>query len=231
MLDGGMKLKNVWIVEDDEGSCFVYKQILESNYQLQFFGDLKSFQSALDGRKIDPDLVIVDLQLPDGSFLNFLDQNRNTVKWKELPPYVVVSSADDVESTRSCYEWGALDYITKPFGHGELLVKLERLLAPKSEDSDEAVAIDPLHRTIRINGSSPSLMTSKEIQIISILVKAPNLTLSRQELVESVWGQLRVASKTLDVHLSNIRKKLEPMGADIRFVAPHSFRLEINRGS
>jgi len=219
-------LHSLWIVEDDEGSCFVYDEVLSGDYELTFFNDLSSFENALIHADGLPDLAIVDLQLPDGSFLSFIQRQTQAKDEKKLPPYIVVSSLDDVEALRTCYEKGALDYITKPFGRSVLTVKIYRLLSLQGEELG-GVRIDALQRTVRFSNSATSVMTSKEIQIMSLLSQAYDMTMSRNELVERIWGNLRVASKTLDVHLSNIRKKLTPLGADIRFVQPNAFKLVV----
>ncbi len=234
--------KNIWVVEDDAGLQFVYGEILGFRYNLTFFGTLEKFRAALKERAdtSTPDLLIMDLRLPDGSFLDLL-MEADSPKLFSMP-FLVVSSMDDLDALRICFEEGAIDYITKPFGKSELIVKIERIfLRPPEarvfhrEHSNETgamgqeILLDPVTLTVRRGTLQSSPLTSKEFQILSVLKNAPQNALPRDQIVDRVWQKTKVTGKTLDVHLFNLRKKLVGLRVELVFQPPQSFRLLCDR--
>lgn len=219
--------KLIWVLEDDAGCQFVLREIFELRYSLRMFSDLTSFRDALfekDGVK--PDLVIADIRLPGQSFLSFL--SGDDAKVFRLIPLLVVSSVDDIDALRTCFENGAVDFITKPFTKNELIVKVERIWNQNDRLGQRArreFVLDlPALKVIRGERHSDPL-TTKEFQIITILSEAPSGTLSRDEIVSKVWGQVKVTSKAFDVHLYHLRKKLGAVGLEIRFSPPNRYSL------
>lgn len=215
----------LWILEDDSGARFVYSKTLDLRYRIRFFEDLRSFREALSSGEEAPDLVIADLRLPDDSFLTYL-ANMDS-KAMDALPFIVVSSSDDIDILRLCFEEGASDYLTKPFNGSELIVKIQRILerAISPEKSTDGIVVDTTFRKIT-NGNGQSVqLTPKELQIFTILRRESNQPVSRHELIKNVWGGVSVTPKALDVHLFSLRKKAESFGIDIEFVAPDSFRL------
>jgi DNA-binding response OmpR family regulator len=215
----------IWILEDDIGSQFVYTEILKNRYELFFSPSIKEFQQKLQGEAQTPQLMIADLQLSDGSFLSFLGSNGG----KSLPcPFLIVSSVDDVDSLNFCFHQGAIDYLTKPFASAELQVKVDKALRKHPATSGfegTDIVLDTASLTIRRGHLQSPVLTPKELQIVASLMKANEGTLTRQGLVTQVWGPIVVSSKTFDVHLSNLRKKLAVVQMEILYCEPHSYRL------
>lgn len=213
-----MKLdKTIWILEDDSGSRFIYSDILEVRYNLRFFGSLKEFKDA--GLPHQVDLMIVDLKLPDGNFINHL---RELPKGTKLScDFMVVSAMDDLDVLRACFEDGAADFLSKPFTKNSLIVKVEQLIARKNKRGASpfhlfGVDLDPIASTLsKVNLPSVTL-TSKEFQIISCLAKAGNQGVTREQLQTQVWNDVTVNGKTLDVHLANLRKKIGTLALDLQ---------------
>ncbi len=222
--------KSVLILEDDEGAQFVYREILQLRYILRIFPDLATFKNALQEHELHspPDLIIVDLNLPDGNFLKFLWESR--AQGKFTYPFLVVSSMDDLDILRSCLKEGARDFLTKPFSKNALIVKIEKMLIGISEYADgvgskKEIFIEPTTLTVR-SGSQESLpLTAKELQIFSILYKNQNRPISRECLQSKVWPNVNVGEKTLDVHLVNLRKKISPISLNIGHREPDHFEL------
>ena len=97
--------KKIWILEDDHGCLFVYQDILDIRYSTRYFKTLDEFKTALEESAGDlPDLVIADLKLPDGSFLTFLSSDDNK-KLLDMP-FLVISSVNDIDALRFCFEDG-----------------------------------------------------------------------------------------------------------------------------
>lgn len=223
-------LRSVWILEDDKGCQFVYEEILAAKYQLSFFSDLESFSEALASYTQDsgPDLIIADVRLPDGSLLGFFNSPNGRLLTGH--PLVVVSSADDTEMLKECFDCGAWDYLTKPFGKAELLFKIERILADSGKELCPWT-LETGSLTLQRGGRKTEMLTSKEFQILSILMHASNQILSREEIVERVWSSVHVSPKTLDVHLFKLRRKIAPLNVAIEFLPPHFYLLADKLGA
>jgi len=215
----------IWVLEDDAGCQFVLREIFELRYDLRMFSDLNAFRTALLEEKERPDLVIADIRLPGQSFLSFL-ASQDAKIFAEIP-LLVVSSVDDIDALRTCYDNGAVDFITKPFTKNELIVKVERIWnrAAGTGGPRREYKLDlPALKVIRGERQTDPL-TTKEFQIITILSEAPSETLSRDEIVARVWGQVKVTSKAFDVHLYHLRKKLGAVGMEIRCSPPNRYSL------
>lgn len=208
--------KCVWILEDDEGCRFVYDQILRIRYKVRFFGALSELEKAFCDKSTtdepSPDLLIADLRLPDGCFLDLLNGSNPDFKGFLTIPFLIVSSIDDIDALRFCFDEGAVDYLIKPFKKNELIVKTSRALT-------RAVQVSPLE--------APEFadLTQKEQQILALFFKAKDRTLSREEILSKIWQNIKVDSKTVDVHLFNLRKKLAQKGYDIRSIGAQKWTL------
>lgn len=197
----------VWILEDDPGCIFVYGQVLGPVYDTKIFSAIKDFRVALAAAdaKSRPHLLIADLMLSDGSFLDFIDSDESKSLFEI--PFLVISSLDDVETLRFCLEEGAIDYLVKPFKKNELTVKTERaLLRPSSKKDPEMNAIAEKIR---------ETLTKKEVDILEIFLKSPEKCARKRELESKVWQNTRVHPKSLHVHLYNLRKKISKYGLSI----------------
>lgn len=217
--------KAIWILEDDPGAVFVYEDVLKLRYPIKIFRDLNSFVMALRECVMDkskgPDLAITDLKVGEESFLDFLTSDESL----ELLyfPFIVVSSVDDVDVLRLCFDEGATDYLTKPFTKSELLVKVERLLKKQapllsvSESSQGKVTFDPSALSLK-RGAAAVQLTAKQLQIYAILEKAKGGAVTREEIEREIWGEVAVCSKSLDVHIFHLRQKLKVLNIQLSLV-------------
>lgn len=106
--------KTIWVLEDDPSQKFVFEEILGMRYETKFFDSLQSFSEQMDHLpETLPNLVLADLRLPDGNFLNYISTNSH--EFFLTHPLMIVSSMDDLDVLRSCFASGAHDYLTKPF--------------------------------------------------------------------------------------------------------------------
>jgi len=225
---------HVWILEDDEEAVLVYQQMLELRYHLTIFKNLGELETRLtdiqNGSGLPPGLLIADLRLPDGNFISFL--NQSNCKKLISEPFIIVSSCDDVDVLRACFEEGATDYLVKPFMKSELIVKTERLLnratLPRSTRKSD-ISIEAFDFTLRRGNDTYTQLTAKELKIFSIFYKSLGRKISRQKLQEEIWGNINVSPKTLDVHIFNLRKKIQRLEMEIIFMTPDSFQLLCDR--
>ncbi len=161
-----------------------------------------------------PDLVILDLGLPD---MDGLDVVRQIRKWSEVP--IVVLSARERESDKiAALDAGADDYLTKPFGIGELLARLRVALrhgahrgAPEAAAFDcGSWSVDLAARRVFVDGDEVHL-TPTEYRLLTVLIRHAGKVVTHRQLLRELWGdEHEDAQHTLRVHISQLRRKLEP---------------------
>jgi two-component system KDP operon response regulator KdpE len=179
----------------------------------------------LDGRREastrTPEVIVVDLGLPDGDGLDLIREVR---EWASVP--ILVLSARDREHDKvGALDLGADDYLTKPFGVGELLARLRVALRHRSRArlpeasrwSVGALEIDFSRRRVTLSGEKVQL-TPIEYRLLSLLAKNSGRVLTHRVLLRDVWGPARDEPHLVRVHLANLRRKLERDTARPRYL-------------
>jgi len=167
-----------------------------------------------------PDVVILDLGLPD---LDGVEVTRRLREWTQIP-IIVVSVRDGEEDKIAALDAGADDYLTKPFGAGELMarmrVALRRVASLEQEPvfkSDQLV-VDLAHHEVIVGGQRVNL-TPTEYDILRILIQHAGKVLTHQQLIRSVWSSdIGVEAHLLRVNISNLRRKIEADPTRPRYV-------------
>ncbi len=176
---------------------------------------------AIDGRHAieqfrahDPELVILDLMLPEMSGLDVVRSIRQT----STVPIIIVTAKDSEADKVTGLELGADDYVTKPFSVRELVSRVRAHLrrsqmssAPQAEEvlSGGPVEMDVGRHEVKVAGET-ILLPPKEFQLLELLLRRQGRLLTREHLIEEVWGRDYVGdTKTLDVHVKRIRQKIE----------------------
>jgi two-component system KDP operon response regulator KdpE len=181
-----------------------------------------------------PDVIILDLGLPD---MDGVEVTRRLREWTRIP-IIVVSVRDREEDKIAALDAGADDYLTKPFGAGELMARLRATLRrsaiPESEpvyQSDE-LYVDLARRAVEVEGQTKSL-TPTEYDILRILIQYAGKVLTHQQLVHAVWGTNEEANAhLLRVNISNLRRKIESDPARPRHILTEAgvgYRLKENQ--
>ena len=182
--------------------------------------------SGLDGLQliahVNPDLVLLDLGLPDMDGFDLLDQLRS---WSTVPLIVITASGRDRDKVRAL-DGGADDYVTKPFSIPELLARIRVALRHARKpgnaelvtfDSD-GLTIDFNRRDVLVDGVTVRL-TPIEFKLLASLARNAGRVLTHRQLMEDVWGPGNIESThTLRVHMASIRRKLETDPAHPRFI-------------
>ena len=159
-----------------------------------------------------PDLLVLDLVLPDGSGVDVL---RDLRRWSALPVLVLSAVGDEREKVRAL-DAGADDYVTKPFGTDELLARLRALLrrsvdvsgSPRIEIGE--LVIDLADRMVMRNGA-PVHLTPIEFDLLRVLAQYQGRLVTHRQLLRDVWGpEYGAETHYLRVHVAHIRAKLEP---------------------
>ena len=172
----------------------------------------EALSMAVSGR---PDAIILDLGLPD---MDGVEVTRRLREWTQIP-IIVVSVRDQEETKIAALDAGADDYLTKPFGVGELTarvrVALRRSAAPEAEPvfQKDDLLVDLAKRNVLKQGRAVSL-TPTEYDILRMLVQHAGKVLTHEQLIRSIWGSASADdeqdSHLLRVNVSNLRRKLEP---------------------
>jgi len=177
------------------------------------------------------DLLILDVNLPDGSGLDFCKNERDRgVK----NPIIVLTARTDDDSVVSGFECGANDYVKKPFSNRELLARIQALLKEPFV-KDEKIRIGPImisvaQRKVAVNGTDIPL-NRREFDIFVHLAKTPGVVLSRDQLLQGIDSGADIMDRTIDSHFSHIRAKLKKSGIDsvvIRSVYGVGYTLEVS---
>jgi DNA-binding response OmpR family regulator len=173
-----------------------------------------------------PDILILDLGLPDGSAIDLLQQIREAGGADErldprLPIIVLTRHGDPAGRTRS-QELGADEYVQKPFSYSDLKSRITAVLRRRHNRHDPPVrvgdlVVDPGRRTVFV-GDREVHLAKKEFTLLRVLAGDPTKVFSKEELLRDVWGQDRPGrTRTLDSHASRLRRKLDPANTG-RFV-------------
>jgi two-component system, OmpR family, KDP operon response regulator KdpE len=158
-----------------------------------------------------PDAIILDLGLPD---MDGLIVTRRLREWSQTP-IIVISVRDREENKIAALDAGADDYLTKPFGVGELMARLRVVLRRSASPENEPVfhtdrlSVDLTKHEVRIDGQTAAL-TPTEYDILRILIRHAGKVLTHQQLIHQVWGNPNEAdAHLLRVNISNLRRKIE----------------------
>lgn len=204
----------ICIVEDDESIRQLLKLTLENfQYEIVDFDNGADAHEYLLNHKVD--LAILDLMLPRMNGYEILKQMRQKKLNKETP--VIILSAKDQEVDKIMgLDLGADDYMTKPFSVLELAARIRTLLRRTKKDSDTIeqgiLRIDVDQRIVHVQDQVVEL-TFKEFELLKYLASNAGRAISREELLNQVWGYDFVGeTRTLDVHINSLRKKLGPIG-------------------
>ncbi len=213
----------ILVIEDDRNIASFVQAILEAN-GYQVLTAERCQQGMMVFASHMPDLVVLDLGLPDMDGEEFL----RVVRTGSTVPVLVLSARTDERDKISALDLGANDYITKPFGTGELLARVRAALrttrqsfhvaAPSSTFQADDLLIDYDRRQVTVAGSIIHL-TQTEYNILALLSQHTGKVMTYSAIIRSVWGSMDDGSiKKLQVNMANIRKKLGCRPGDNRYV-------------
>ncbi|MEK6623546.1 MAG: response regulator transcription factor [Bdellovibrionota bacterium] len=212
-------MKTVWVLEDNDACLAIYREILSDLYRTELIKDVAGLFEITKTQPA-PNLLISDIMLPDGKFVNHLNDYR---QMHPNTPIIIVSGLDDYSTIRNLFVEGIVDYLTKPFRPSELLVKIERILAQQNKFASVNLGIDG--KNVIVDGITMDNLTTKQIQILSLFLQTTDRRVQKDVLIKSVWGNTTVHPKALDVHLYHLRRKLENYGLQIKSSGPGEWQL------
>jgi two-component system KDP operon response regulator KdpE len=210
----------VLVVDDEPAILKFLKPALEANdYDVASAGTVSE---ALKGIAKDaPDVVVLDLGLPDGDGKDVIRQVR---QWSQVP--VIVLSAREREAEKiEALDLGADDFVNKPFGIGELMARLRTALRHRGEAKGEAAVvrlgsleIDLSRRLVTCAGAEVKL-TAREFDLLGALARHPGKVMTHRQLLATVWGPAQVdETQYLRVYIGHLRQKLEDHPDDPKLI-------------
>jgi DNA-binding response OmpR family regulator len=217
-------VNRILVIEDNRDLAFGLRNNLEiEGYEVETAENGRAGLEAF--ARINPDLVILDLMLPELDGFRVLRSLRKD--GHATPILVLTAKGEEADKVRGL-RMGADDYVTKPFGLLELLARVEALLrrtqAGRARGDTMAVhrfgviEVDPAARTV-CRASQPVELAPKEFDLLLALLRARGAVVSRLQLLQEVWGySSAVVSRTVDTHIAELRRKLEENPASPRHI-------------
>ena len=220
-------------IVDDEPDIveLIALHLNKAGFRTAGFFDGRSFLDALD--KSLPDLVLLDLMLPDIEGLEVCKLLRQKPDWASVPVIMVTAKGEESDKILGL-ELGADDYVTKPFSAKELVARVKSVLRRQREpaaanrlDIDGRLIIDRDRHETLVQGRKVDL-TSTEFRILRLLASRPGRVFTRDQILDYLWGHEKVVvDRTVDVHIRNLREKLGPRAADlIKNIRGAGYKLE-----
>lgn len=199
----------IYIVEDDEGIQEVYDGAFDGLYETETFDNGKDFFDAFARKK--PDLIILDIMLPDTDGFTILSKIRETDG--KVPVICVSAKTDEISFVKGLNK-GADDYMAKPFSVLELLARVKTNLRRAKLHITNADGFSIDNNVYKAFYSDKDLgLTIKEFKLLKLLVGKAGVTVEREELFREVWGEDYMGeTRTLDMHVASLREKIKQAG-------------------
>ncbi len=220
----------IYIVEDDRNIREIESYAMRnSGHRVAELENGKEFYKQLEQKT--PDLILLDIMLPDEDGLSILTKLRQTPETKKVPVIMVTAKTSEMDMVKGL-DNGADDYIAKPFGVMELISRVKALLrrAGGMEESKK-IHIGNLHMDLVKHAvtvkEEPVELTYKEYELLRLLAANQGTVLSREVILERIWStDFEGESRTLDVHIRTLRQKLGEAGKYIRTIRSVGYILE-----
>lgn len=219
----------IYVVEDDESIREIEEFALKNvGHNVVGFPDAKSFYKKMDA--ILPDLILLDIMLPDENGNEIVRKLRRNADTKKLPVIMVTAKTTELDLVKGI-EDGADDYIKKPFSVMELISRVKALLRRTAPEEIKILSLDFLvlnnEKHMVTIADEVIDLTFKEYELLQYLLVNQGIVLGRDNIMEQVWGiDYEGESRTLDMHIKTLRQKLGDYGSRIRTVRNVGYVLE-----
>ncbi len=221
------------IIDDEPDILELVSVHLKKNrYRVREFEDAEAFYLFL--RSEIPDLIILDLMLPDADGFEVCSYLKKSDKLGNIP--VIMLTARAAESDKILgLELGADDYVTKPFSPRELVARVKAVLRRKESPQQEAeridiegvLSLDLQRHEVMVRGRRVDL-TSTEFRILQLLASKKGWVFSRDQILDYLWGNEKtVVDRTVDVHIKHLREKMGPASNMLKNIRGVGYKLEV----
>lgn len=220
----------IWCVDDDNTIREIEVYTLESmGFTACGFADGVSMLEALKNEK--PDLIILDIMMPEIDGLQILSKLRSEAAYKDIPVIMATAKGTEMDKIGGLNS-GADDYLVKPFGVMEMVARVKAVLrrTAKQETTNDItvgnITLKEAEHKVVADGESVEL-TYKEFEILKLFMHNPNMVFSRDKLMNEIWGMDYIGeTRTVDMHIKTLRHKLRNAGGQIKTVIGVGYRLE-----
>ena len=222
----------IYVLEDDANiRKLVDYALTREGYSVEGFGTPAEFWAAV-GRQI-PQLVLLDIMLPQEDGLSVLQKLRSRSDTRRLPVIMLTARSSEFDKVTGL-DSGADDYIAKPFGMLELISRIRAVLRRTGPETEEkswrigSLYVQPGRHIVRAGGVDVAL-TYKEYELLKYLTINQGIVLSRDNLMEKIWSSdYEGESRTLDVHIKTLRQKLGKAGSYIKTVRNVGYFIDLD---
>ena len=223
----------IYLLEDDQNiRDFTIYAAESAGYEIRGFALPSEFRTAVETQT--PDVVLLDIMLPEESGLSVLRWLRGNPATRMLPIMMLSARSTEYDKVLGL-DSGADDYLTKPFGVMELLSRIRALLrrtaAASSEDETlccGGILLSTARHLVSVRDEE-IVLTSKEFDLLAMLMRNQGIVLSRERILQSVWGyDYTGESRTVDVHIRTLRAKLGVAGNTVETVRGVGYRFQAN---
>ena len=228
-------MKNIILVIEDEPDI---NKTISYNLLTEGFEPISAYNLLEADNWIQsnsPDLILLDLMLPDGSGLDFCKRIKSKNKFNNIPIIILTAKDDEVDKVVG-FELGADDYVTKPFSVRELILRIKAILKRKTitshsenVDSNESkefgkLKIDADSHEVFIDNNEV-ILTALEFKLLKHLVDRRGRVQTRDQLLSDVWGySAQITTRTVDTHVKRLREKLGIMGKHVETIRGVGYR-------
>lgn len=216
---------HIYILEDDDNIREIESYSLKnSGYEVKDFAQPRDFYAAL--RVKLPDLIILDIMLPEEDGLSILDTLTQSAVYSKIPVIIVSAKATELDRVKGL-DLGAEDYLCKPFGVMELVSRVKARLRNAAKNDEYVycgIVLSQEKRTVFADSERVEL-TYKEFELLKLLISKPETVHTREMILERIWGYDDNLGRTLDMHINTLRKKLGHKGKYIITVRNVGYKL------
>ncbi|MGN0691009.1 MAG: winged helix-turn-helix domain-containing protein [Oscillospiraceae bacterium] len=221
----------IWCVEDDESIREIEIYTLKSTgFEAEGFCEGRELFAALSCRK--PDLILLDIMLPDMDGTEILKRLRADSRTEDIPVIMATAKGMEYDKVKSL-DLGADDYLVKPFGMMEMTARVKAVLRRSGGKASESgvlssgdLELDEKRHTVT-RGGQPVELTLKEYELLRTLMSHKGLVFTRDQLLSDIWGfDYDGETRTVDVHIRTLRAKLGESGEQIQTVRGVGYKIE-----
>ena len=221
----------IWCIEDDENiNNLITYALASQGFEAEGMLNYSSFEEKLKTEM--PDLLLLDIMLPDVDGITILKNIKENKNTEDIPVIMLTAKNSEIDIVKAL-DGGAEDYITKPFGILEMVSRVKAVLrryekTKKDEDLLKCgnVVMDKTSHTVTVDGKTTEL-TLKEYSLLKLFMDNPKKVFTREHIMDEVWGDSFVGeSRTVDMHIKTLRQKLGTAGDCIVTIRGVGYKLE-----
>lgn len=218
----------IYCVEDDKDINDLINYALNSSgFKAEGFKDSKESNLAMDRRL--PDLILLDIMLPGEDGISIMNNLKNSHRTKDIPIIFVTAKTSEYDKIKGL-DMGADDYIVKPFSVMELISRVKAVLRRVKNVNDKVLKFENIYmdyskRVVFVDEDIIDL-TYKEFELLYFLLQNQNIVVTRDQIIEIVWGfDYAGETRTIDVHIGTLRKKLKSAGDYIQTIRNVGYKI------